>query len=50
VIKDDTDEVEYTTEYGDHLPPLPKSEDDKIEPLVIDSSTPDAWIARDERM
>ncbi|UZJ56568.1 hypothetical protein CBS101457_005888 [Exobasidium rhododendri] len=46
----DTYEDEFSTEYGDHLPPLPDPKDIKIEHLAIDSSTPDAWIARDERM
>lgn len=44
----DEDESYYSKEYGKDLPSVPEA--GKVEPLAIDASTPDAWIARDERM
>lgn len=42
------DGEDYTTEYTKDLPPLPQKL--AVEPLAIDAGTPDAWVARDERM
>lgn len=40
-----------TSKYGTDLPRVPDANDGKIlGPLSIDAGTPDAWVARDERM
>lgn len=40
-----------TNTYQSYLPSIPNATDGKeLQPLALDASTPDAWIARDERM
>lgn len=46
----DTYDEEISVEYSDQLPKVPGPWLEGLEPLAIDSSTPDAWIPRDERM
>ncbi|CEH13315.1 nitrate reductase [Ceraceosorus bombacis] len=41
-------ELDRESVYGEHLPPVPKTDD--VKPLSIDNGTPDAWVARHERL
>lgn len=49
-VKLPSSDDDISAEYNDQLPPLPKAWQEGLEPLAIDSSTPDAWVPRDERM